>query len=139
MIGMADGFAQVTGCPALVKRPHWARHWQQHGALLTAAQNKAPIIVTAGQQAREMVLMESFLTDLEATMLPPALGKMALRAVAGPEDVPVAFIRAIATACSHPQTPSFFLSLPVHDWDAPFAALMEARTVSRRIAPDRAR
>jgi benzoylformate decarboxylase len=42
----------------------------QWGNLATAFQNKTPLILTAGQQTREMLLMEPWLTDVEPTMLP---------------------------------------------------------------------
>jgi benzoylformate decarboxylase len=40
------------------------------GNLLTVFQNKTPLIVTAGQQTREMLLLEPWLTNVDATMLP---------------------------------------------------------------------
>jgi benzoylformate decarboxylase len=39
------------------------------GNLITAFQNKTPLIVTAGQQTREMLLMEPWLRNAEDTML----------------------------------------------------------------------
>jgi len=38
--------------------------------LLTAFQNKTPLIMTSGQQTREMLLMEPWLTNVEPTILP---------------------------------------------------------------------
>lgn len=137
VIGMADGFAQATSRPALVNVHAGPGTGNSMGALLTASQNKTPLIVTAGQQAREMVLMESFLTNVEATMLPRPWVKWAYEPLRA-EDVPAAFMRAIATALQPPAGP-VFLSLPRDDWDKPSVGLTAARTVSRRIAPDRAR
>ena len=69
------------------------------GNLLTAFQNKAPLIVTAGQQTREMLLLEPWLTNVEATTMPRPWVKWAYEP-ARAYDVPAAFMRAIATACS---------------------------------------
>ncbi|MGH3981399.1 MAG: benzoylformate decarboxylase [Pseudonocardiaceae bacterium] len=137
VIGMADGFAQATNRPALVNVHAGPGTGNSMGALLTASQNKTPLIVTAGQQAREMVLMESFLTNVEATMLPRPWVKWAYEPLRA-EDVPAAFMRAIATALQPPAGP-VFLSLPLDDWDKPSFGPTAARTVSRRVAPDRAR
>ncbi|MGB9279719.1 MAG: benzoylformate decarboxylase [Pseudonocardiaceae bacterium] len=137
VIGMADGFAQATSGPALVNVHAGPGTGNGMGALLTASQNKTPLIVTAGQQARGMLLMESFLTNVEATMLPRPWVKWAYEPLRA-EDIPAAFMRAIATALQPPAGP-VFLSLPLDDWDKPSIGPTAARTVSRRIAPDRAR
>jgi benzoylformate decarboxylase len=70
VIGMADGFAQGTGRPVLVNVHTGVGLGNSMGNLLTAFQNKTPLIVTAGQQTREMLLMEPWLTNVEATTLP---------------------------------------------------------------------
>ncbi|MGH3550578.1 MAG: benzoylformate decarboxylase [Pseudonocardiaceae bacterium] len=137
VIGMADGFAQATRRPALVNVHAGPGMGNSMGALLTAAQNKTPLIVTAGQQARNMVLMEPFLTNVEATTLPRPWVKWAYEPLRA-EAVPAAFMRAIATAIQPPTGP-VFLSLPLDDWDKPSVGPTAARTVSHRVAPDRAR
>lgn len=137
VIGMADGFAQATSRPALVNVHAGPGTGNGMGALLTASQNKTPLIVTAGQQAREMVLMESFLTNVEATTLPRPWVKWAYEPLRA-EDVPAAFMRAIAMALQPPAGP-VFLSLPLDDWDKPSIGQTAARTVSRRVAPDHSR
>ena len=103
------------------------------GNLITAALNKTPLIVTAGQQTREMLLMEPWLTNVEATMLPRPWAKWAYEP-ARAEDVPAAFMRAIATALQPPQGP-VFLSLPLDDWEKPCAGPAVVRTVSRASPP----
>ena len=137
VIAMADGFAQATGRPALVNVHTGAGMGNAMGNLITAALNKTPLIVTAGQQTREMLLMEPWLTNVEATMLPRPWAKWAYEPVRA-EDVPAAFMRAIATALQPPQGP-VFLSLPLDDWEKPCAGPAVVRTVSQRIAPDHAR
>jgi benzoylformate decarboxylase len=137
VIGMADGFAQATGRPALVNVHTGVGVGNSMGGLLTAFQNKTPLIVTAGQQTREMLLMEPWLTNVEATMLPRPWVKWAYEPVRA-EDIPAAFMRAIATALQPPSGP-VFLSLPLDDWEKPCNGPAVVRTVSRRVAPDHAR
>jgi benzoylformate decarboxylase len=137
VIAIADGFAQATGRPALVNVHTGAGLGNAMCNLLTAFQNKTPLIVTAGQQTREMLLMEPWLTNVEPTMLPRPWVKWAYEP-ARAEDVPAAFMRAIATALQPPAGP-VFLSLPLDDWEKPCAGPAVVRTVSRRIGPDHAR
>src|SRR5271169_4154816 len=134
VIGMADGFAQATGRPALVNVHTGPGLGNAMGNLMTASLNKTPIIVTAGQQTREMLLMEPWLTNVEATMLPRPWVKWAYEPVRA-EDVPAAFMRAIATALQPPAGP-VFLSLPLDDWEKPCIGPAVVRTVSHRFAPD---
>ena len=54
------------------------------------------------------------------------------------EDVPAAFMRAIATALQPPAGP-VYLSLPLDDWDKPCQGPAVVRTVATRVAPDPAR
>src|SRR5580700_7746180 len=49
-LAMADGFAQATGKPALVNLHTSAGTGNGMGNLMTAFQNKTPLIITAGQQ-----------------------------------------------------------------------------------------
>src|ERR1700752_5333676 len=57
-IAMADGFAQATRRPALVNLHTAAGLGNAMGNLMTAFQNKTPLIVTSGQQTREMLLLD---------------------------------------------------------------------------------
>ena len=66
---IADAFAQATSRPALINL-HTTATANTMGNLATAFQNKTPLIVTAGQQTRDMLLMEPWLTNVEPTMLP---------------------------------------------------------------------
>jgi benzoylformate decarboxylase len=134
VIAMADGFAQATRRPALVNLHTGAGLGNAMGNLLTAFQNKTPLIVTAGQQTREMLLLEPWLTNVDATMLPRPWVKWAYEPVRA-QDVPAAFMRAIATAVQPPAGP-VFLSLPLDDWGQPCAGPAVVRTVAARVAPD---
>jgi benzoylformate decarboxylase len=96
-----------------------------------------PLILTAGQQTREMLLMEPWLADVEPTMLPRPWVKWAYEPVR-PQDIPAALMRAVATALQPPSGP-VFLSLPLGDWEKPCEGPAVVRTVSQRIAPDPSR
>jgi len=134
VMAMADGFAQATRRPALVNLHTGAGLGNATGNLLTAFQNKTPLIVTTGQQTREMLLMGPWLTNVDATMLPRPWVKWAYEPVRA-QDVPAAFMRAIATAVQPPAGP-VFLSLPLDDWDQPCAGPAVVRTVATRVGPD---
>lgn len=133
-IAIADGYAQATGKPAIVNVHTAAGLGNAMGNLITASLNKTPLIVTAGQQTREMLLMEPWLTNVDSTMLPRPWVKWAYEP-ARAEDVPAAFMRAYATAQQAPAGP-VFLSLPLDDWDKPLAGPAVVRTIGRRVAPD---
>jgi benzoylformate decarboxylase len=133
VIAIADGFAQGTRRPALVNL-HTTATANAMANLATAFQNKTPLIVTAGQQTRERLLMEPFLTNVESTMLPRPWVKWAYEPVRT-EDIPAVFMRAVGTALQPPAGP-VFLSLPLGDWDKGCESPTPVRTVSRRIAPD---
>jgi benzoylformate decarboxylase len=136
VIAIADGFAQATRRPVLVNL-HTTATANAMGNLATAFQNKTPLILTAGQQTREMLLMEPWLTDVEPTMLPRPWVKWAYEPVR-PEDIPAVFMRAVATALQPPSGP-VFLSFPLGDWEKPCEGPAVIRTVSQRIAPDPSR
>jgi benzoylformate decarboxylase len=133
VVAIADAFAQATRGPALVNL-HTTATANGMGNIATAFQNKTPLIVTAGQQTREMLLMEPWLTNVEPTMLPRPWVKWAYEPTRA-EDIPAAFMRAVATALQPPAGP-VFLSLPLGDWEKPCDGPAVIRTVSQRIAPD---
>jgi len=137
VVAMADGFAQAMRRPVLVNLHTGAGLGNALGAILTAFQNKTPLIITAGQQTREMLLLEPWLTNVEPTVFPRPWVKWAYEPVRA-QDVPAAFMRAIATALQPPAGP-VFLSLPLDDWDKPADGPAVVRTVSTRVAPDPAR
>lgn len=135
-IAIADGYAQAMRRPALVNVHTAAGLGNAMGNLLTAFQNRTPLIVTAGNQTREMLLMEPWLTNVQPELLPQPWVKWAYQP-ARPEDIPAAFMRAYATAIQPPAGP-VFLALPLDDWDKPADHVppVVVREVATRVAPD---
>lgn len=140
VVGMADGYAQATGRPTLVNLHTAPGVGNAVGALVNAASNCAPLVVTAGQQVRPMVNLEALLTNPDATVLPRPTVKLSLEP-ARPADVPAVLARAVHVAMSPPRGP-VFVSVPMDDWDAVLdpateaAGLVAARRVHHRAAPD---
>jgi benzoylformate decarboxylase len=134
VLAMADGFAQSTGRPALVNVHTGAGTGNGMGSLIAAYKGNTPLIVTAGQQTREMVLADPYLTNKDSTLLPLPWVKWAYEP-ARAEDVPAAFMRAYAVAVQPPAGP-VYLSIPLDDWDKPALGPAVVRTVSQRVSPD---
>jgi benzoylformate decarboxylase len=136
-LAMADGFAQATGKPALVNLHTAAGMGNAMGSLVAAYRANTPLIVTAGQQTREMLVCDPYLANKDETVLPQPWVKWAYQPVRA-EDVPAAFMRAYATAIQPPAGP-VFLSIPLDDWDKPALGPAVVRTVSERVTPDAGR
>ena len=134
VLAMADGFAQSTGKPALVNVHTAAGMGNAMGNLVAAYKGNTPLIVTAGQQTREMVLCEPYLTNKDETVFPQPWVKWAYQP-ARAEDVPAAFMRAYAVALQPPAGP-VFLSIALDDWEKPALGPAVVRTVSHRVSPD---
>src|SRR5580658_1306272 len=134
VVAMADGFAQATGKPALLNLHTSAGTGHGMGNIMTAFLNKTPLIITAGQQTREMILCDPLLTNRDETMLPRPYVKWAYQP-ARAEDVPGAIMRAYAMALQPPSGP-VYVSIPLDDWDQPALGPAAVRTVSVRFAPD---
>ena len=79
VLAMADGFAQSTGKPTLVNLHTSAGTGNAMGSLMAAYRGNTPLIVTAGQQTREMVLCEPYLTNPDRNPAPVALGEVGVR------------------------------------------------------------
>ena len=137
VVAMADGFAQSTGKPALVNVHTAAGMGNAMGNLVAAYKGNTPLIVTAGQQTREMVLCEPYLTNKDETVFPQPWVKWAYEPKRA-EDVPAAFMRAYTIALQPPAGP-VFLSIPLDDWEKPALGPAVIRTASHRVSPDAAR
>ena len=134
VVAMADGFAQATRGPALVNLHTSAGTGNGMGNIMTAFLNKTPLIITAGQQTREMILCDPMLTNRDETMLPRPYVKWAYQP-ARAQDVPGALMRAYALALQPPAGP-VYVSIPLDDLDQPALGPSAVRTVSSRFAPD---
>lgn len=137
-VAAADGYAQGMRKVAMVNVHTSAGLSNAMSNILTAYMNRTPLIITAGNQTREMLLIEPWLTNIEPETLPKPWVKWSYQPVRA-EDVPAAFMRAYAMALQPPAGP-VFLSIPLDDWDKP-ALAQEAvvRSVSQRIGYDPAR
>ncbi|MBM0229030.1 thiamine pyrophosphate-binding protein, partial [Micromonospora sp. ATA51] len=133
-MAMADGYAQATGRPAHVNLHTAPGTGNGMGNLVTAWHNKTPLIVTAGQQTREMLLIEPRLANRRAAELTQPYVKWSYEP-ARAQDIPAALMRAYATAVQPPTGP-VFLSLPMDDWARPADRPPQVRGVATRYAPD---
>ncbi|MBB5118278.1 hypothetical protein AF335_30390 [Streptomyces eurocidicus] len=131
-VGMADGHAQATGTTALVNLHTAPGVGNAMGAVVNAAANHTPMVITAGQQVRAMMTMEALLTNVDATTLPRPAVKWAYEPPR-PQDVPAALARAFHLAETAPRGP-VFLSLPMDDFDV---ELDEAEAAAARHAAGR--
>ncbi|MEW6047906.1 MAG: thiamine pyrophosphate-dependent enzyme [Bacillota bacterium] len=132
-VAMADGYAQGTGRPALVNLHVAPGVGNAMGALFTARKNKAPMVVTAGQQDARHLHWEPLLAGDLVAMVSPVV-KWAQEARM-PEQVPALLERAWAVASLPPQGPAF-LSIPMNFWDAPLdEAAADALPGDRRLNP----
>lgn len=138
-VGIADGFAQASGRPALVNLHTAPGVGNGLGAIGNARANKSPLVVLAGQQHRSLLTLEANLTNRDATLLPHPTVKWSFEPPRA-QDVPHALARAAHIAALPPRGPAF-LSVPMDDWGAELerddhARLTRQRQVSGRVAPD---
>jgi benzoylformate decarboxylase len=131
VVAMADGYAQASGEPVLVSLHTAAGVGNAMGNIASAWHNRAPLIIVAGQQTREMLLLEPYLTNVKAIQLPQPYVKWSYETVRA-QDAPAALLRAYAAAIQPPAGP-VFLSVPMDDLDARCTALPSLRRISRRL------
>src|SRR3954454_19717521 len=115
-VGMADGFAQASGLPTQVNLHTAPGVGNGMGAIFNAQANKAPLVVTAGQQARSLMTLQANLTNRDAARMPHPLVKWSYEPPRA-EDVPHALARAAHLASLPPRGP-VFVSVPMDDWNA---------------------
>jgi benzoylformate decarboxylase len=115
VVGMADGYAQATGRVAHVNLHTAPGVGNAVGALFNAWANKAPLLVTAGQQVRPYMTLQANLTNRDATVVPQPFVKWAFEPPRA-ADVPAALARAIHIASLPPRGPAF-VSIPMDDWN----------------------
>ncbi|MDX6728181.1 MAG: benzoylformate decarboxylase [Baekduia sp.] len=138
VVGMADGYAQASGQVAHANLHTAPGLGNAMGAMFNAQANKAPLLVTAGQQVRPYMTMQANLTNVRATEVPHPYVKWSFEPPRA-QDVPAALARATYLASLPPQGPAF-VSLPMDDWtqevDTTAAHLAVTRRVSGRAGAD---
>jgi benzoylformate decarboxylase len=112
-VGMADAYAQITGRPAMVNLHTAPGVGNAQGALYNAYINKTPLIVTAGNQRRDLQNQMCLLTNVDATNVPKPFVKWSAEPAVASE-VPAVLARAIHIANTAPRGP-VFVSLPMDD------------------------
>ncbi|MBV9817644.1 MAG: benzoylformate decarboxylase [Solirubrobacterales bacterium] len=133
VVGMADGFAQASGRPTHVNLHTAPGVGNAVGGILNAHANKAPLVITAGQQVRAQMTMESLLTNRDAIVGPAPYVKYAIEPPRA-QDVPGALARAIAEASLPPRGPTF-VSIPMDDWEQEADLELSTQAIARRIGP----
>src|SRR3981081_211978 len=133
VVAMADGYAQATGNAAFVNLHSAAGLGHALGNIYTAFRNQTPMVITAGQQVRELRPMHPYLLAEQATEFPKPYVKWSCEP-ARAEDVPAAIARAYYIAMQPPRGP-VFVSVPVDDWDRTCEPVA-SRAVSRVVLGD---
>ncbi|MBM3274165.1 MAG: hypothetical protein FJZ00_03365 [Candidatus Sericytochromatia bacterium] len=118
VVGMADGYAQAAGKPALVNLHTGPGLGHAMGAIFTARHNRSPLVVTAGQQDSRHLAREPFLSGNLIEMAAPVV-KWAVE-VHRSEDLVPALERAYQIAAAAPSGP-VFVSIPSDLWTGPSA------------------
>jgi len=132
VVGMADGYAQMSGNAAFVNLHSSAGTGHALGNIFTAFRNQTPLVITAGQQARSIFPYDPFLYAERATEFPQPFVKWTCEP-ARPEDVPLAILRAYHMAMQAPQGP-VFVSVPIDDWDRPCAPITASKVSQMTVA-----
>jgi benzoylformate decarboxylase len=140
-VGIADGYAQALGRPALVNLHTAPGLGNAMGAIVNAQANKSPLVITAGQQHRSLMTLQANLTNRDAARMPDPLVKWSYEPPCA-QDVPHALARAAHLAGLAPRGP-VFVSIPMDDWGAEVRSEEEVahqigRTVTGASVPDEA-
>jgi len=114
-VAMADGYAELSGRPAFVNLHSACGVGNGMGAVVNAFHNRAPLVITGGNQDRRQLALEPFLFARGVELMAPYVKHSEQPARA--EDVPAAIDRAWALAQTRPCGP-VFVSVPADDWDA---------------------
>src|SRR2546423_131529 len=131
VVGMADGFAQAGGNPAFVNLHTAPGVGNAMGAIFNAQANKSPLVITAGQQARQLMTLQANLTNRDAARMPHPLVKRSYEPPRA-EDVPHAIARATHVATLPPRGPAF-VSIPMDDWAAEVDEAAVGHQTTRRV------
>ena len=114
-VGMADGYAQVTGRPAFLNLHTSAGLGNAIGNLTNAVANRTPLVVTAGQQDRRHIVSDPLLAgDLVGLADPVSKWSHEIRTL---DELGTIVRRAFRDAAAPPAGP-VFVSLPMDLLDA---------------------
>src|SRR5882757_1027371 len=130
-VGMADGYAQASGRVTHVNLHTAPGVGNGVGAIFNAQANKAPLLVTAGQQVRPYITMQANLTNRDAVEVPKPFVKWSFEAPRA-ADVPHALAQAIHHASLPPAGPAF-VSIPMDDWGVELQPHDFARQIAREV------
>jgi benzoylformate decarboxylase len=131
VVGMADGYAQASGRPALVNLHTAPGVGNAMGAIFNAQANHSPLVITAGQQVRAQMTLQANLTNRDAARMPHPLVKWSYE-VPRAEDVPLALARAAHLAALPPKGP-VFVSIPMDDWGVEVEHDYAAHAIERSV------
>ena len=134
VVAMADGYARASGRAAFCNLHSAAGVGHALGNVFTAHRNNAPLVITAGQQARALLPHQPFLGATDAAQFPKPYVKWSAEP-ARAEDVPAAIAQAWRVATQRPRGPAF-VSIPVDDWARPAGTLAPPRPALSDPAPD---
>lgn len=132
VVGIADGYAQACGRPTLVNLHTAPGVGNAVGGIFNAQANKAPLVITAGQQVRPQITIEANLTNRDATYGPQPYVKWSHEPPRA-QDVPGALGRAIHQAMLPPRGP-VFVSIPMDDWGQEADEDRAAHALLRRVS-----
>ncbi|QBD76674.1 benzoylformate decarboxylase [Ktedonosporobacter rubrisoli] len=133
VVAMADGYAHATRNAAFVNLHSAIGLGHGLGSVFSAYRNQTPLVITAGQQTRAMLLTEPYLWASDAPEFPRPYVKWSCEP-ARAQDVPAAIARAYYLAMQKPCGPTF-VSIPADDWERE-AEPVTPRQVSTEFAPD---
>ena len=134
VVAMADGYARASGRAAFCNLHSAAGVGHALGNVFTAHRNNAPLVITAGQQARELLPLQPFLGATDAAQFPKPYVKWSAEP-ARAADVPAAVAQAWRVAMQRPRGPAF-VSIPVDDWARPASGPSSPRPALSDPAPD---
>lgn len=133
-IGIADGYSRITGNAAYINLHSAAGLGNALGNIFTAYKNQTPMVVTAGQQARSLLLDEAYLAAERASEFPRPYVKFSIQPERA-QDVPKAILQAYRIAMTEPKGPCF-VSIPSDDWNQPAEYIQVPVTAPQGAADD---
>jgi benzoylformate decarboxylase len=113
VVAMADGHSMITNRPTLINLHAASGTGNGLGALTNSAISKSKLVITAGQQVRDMIGPEVMLANVQAPRLAEPLVHQSLEPLSA-HDVPRAFSQSVFASEHGP----VYLSVPYDDWDA---------------------